>query len=168
MDLNNCPLSCRWKHYRSNPSASNSLERLQTTDLTGKSAGHFESVQMTFLSGLPPIQYWSLNQNFGTPSVGSQNGFLKTPSTLEVPNLQILRTEDLPGMSISSIVPFDNIDPKLVHRLSQREQLWPRGVFLLITQPLFRVRLSASLKSTALALWCRKQTSSARQTKKKN
>ena len=34
-----------------------------------------------FLSGPPPIQNKSSNQNLGTPSVGPQNGALKPPST---------------------------------------------------------------------------------------
>ena len=86
-----------------------------------------------FLSGSPPIQNWSPNQNLGTPSVGSQNGPLKPPPTylgLDVLNLQILRIEDVPGMSTSSIMPFHkNVDPKLVHRLSQGQQTWAHGLF---------------------------------------
>ena len=79
-----------------------------------------------FLSGPRIMQFWSPNHNLGTPSVGPQNGPLKPPPTylgLDVLNLQILRIEDVPGMSTSSIMPFHkNVDPKLVHRLSQGQQ----------------------------------------------
>ena len=54
------------------------------------------------LSGSPPIQKWPQNQNFSTPSVGTQNGPLKPSPTylgLTVPNIQILRIWDIPGMN---------------------------------------------------------------------
>ena len=85
-----------------------------------------------FLSRPPPIQNWSPNQNLGTPSVVSQNGpLLKSPPTylgLKVHNLQILQIVDLPGMSTKSIMPFHNVDPILVHRLSQGQQNWHHGL----------------------------------------
>ena len=84
------------------------------------------------LSGSPPIQNKSSNQNLGTPSVGTQNEPLKPPPTflgLDVPNLQILQIGDIPGMSTSSIMPFHNHVSKLVHWLSQGQQNWPRGLF---------------------------------------
>ena len=84
-----------------------------------------------FLTGPPTIQFWPPNQNLGTPSVGSQNGALTPPPTylgLDVPNLQILSIGDIPGMSTSSKIPFHNVDPTLVHRLSRAQQNLPGGL----------------------------------------
>ena len=47
---------------------------------------------------------------------------------LDVPNLQILNMGDMPGISTSSIMPFHNVDPKLVHCLSWAQQNSPRGL----------------------------------------
>ena len=83
------------------------------------------------LKGPPPIQNRSSNQMLGTPTVEAQNGPLKPPSTclgLKVPDLEILRIGDLPGMSTNSIMPFYNHASMLVHRLSQGQQNWPHGL----------------------------------------
>ena len=58
------------------------------------------------------------NQNLITPSDGTQNGPIKPSPTylgLDVPNLQILKIGDIPGMSTSSNMPFHNHVSKLVH-----------------------------------------------------
>ena len=73
----------------------------------------------------------SSNQILGTPTVEAQNEPLKPPPTclgLEVPNLEIMRIRDLPEMSTNAIMPFHNHASILVHRLSQGQQNWPRGL----------------------------------------
>ena len=78
----------------------------------------------------------SPNKNSSTPSVGTQNGTLKSPPTLfrwQVPNLETLACGDLPvpGTSTSSIMPFHNHVSKLVHWFfdaSQGQQIWARGL----------------------------------------
>ena len=109
-----------------------------------------------FLSGPPPIQTWSPHQSLGTLSVGSQNRPLKPPPIylgLKVHNLHILQSVDLPGISTNYIMSFHNVDPILVHRLSQGQQNWPRELILPSSATLFGGRLPASLKSTTLALY---------------
>ena len=83
-----------------------------------------------FLAGPPPppIQKGSPNQFLSTPSFGAQKRLFKVRLTflgLPVRILQILNFSDIPGMSTSVIMPFHNVDPKLVHRLSQGQQIWP-------------------------------------------
>ena len=71
-----------------------------------------------FLSESPLILKKSPNKMFGTLRFGSLNGPLKplpTYSSLDVPNLEMLPSGDMPGMSTSSIMPFHNVDPILVH-----------------------------------------------------
>ena len=71
-----------------------------------------------FLSGSPPIQNKSPNQFFVGPMIGSQLEPLKTTFMffrLKVLKVQILKIEDLPGMSSSSNMPFHNSAPKFVH-----------------------------------------------------
>ena len=69
-----------------------------------------------------------------TSSVGTQNEPLKPPPArlgLDVPNLQILQIEDMPGMSTSFIMSFHNYVSKLVHwflNASQGQQIWARGL----------------------------------------
>ena len=72
------------------------------------------------------------NQFLDTPSFRAQKGLFKAPLTflgLAVCIQQILNFADIPGMSTSSIMPFHNVDPKLVHRLPQGQQIWPRKLF---------------------------------------
>ena len=54
----------------------------------------------------------------GGPVFGSHLELLKLSLSffrLDVPNLEILKIGDIPGMSSNSIMPFHNLDPKLVH-----------------------------------------------------
>ena len=90
-----------------------------------------ERAKEAFLSGPPPMQNWSPNGILGTPTVEAQNGAINPPLTclgLEVPNLEILRIGDLPDISTNSIMPFHNHASILVHRLSQGQHNWPRGL----------------------------------------
>ena len=70
------------------------------------------------------IKFWLLH----TPAVEAQNGPLKPPPAclgLEVPNLEILRIGDLPGMSTNSSTPFHNHASILAHLFSRVQQNWP-------------------------------------------
>ena len=101
-----------------------------------------------FLSGPPTMQNNPPNQMLGTPSFGSQNGPLKLPPTylgLGVPNLQILRIGDIPGMSTNSIVPFQNVCWPNIGELSFScsTKLVSLTNFCRLAQLLFRVRLTA-------------------------
>ena len=75
------------------------------------------------------------NANLSIPSVGSRNGPLKPPPTYfrwvgcpQSMYLEILPSGDIAGMSTSSIMPFHNVDPLLVHWFSPGRQNWARGV----------------------------------------
>ena len=65
------------------------------------------------------MQKCSPTQMLGTPNFEAQNGPLNPPSTNlgleQVPNLQVLRIVDLPGMSTNSIMRFHNVVPIFVH-----------------------------------------------------
>ena len=87
-----------------------------------------------FLSGSPSIQNWSPDlKKIGYSFSWVTKQTPKPPPTylglgLNVLNLQVLRIGDIPGMSISSIMPFHNHVSVLVHWLSQGQQNWPRGL----------------------------------------
>ena len=111
---------------------------------------------VSFLNGPPTIQTSPPNQILGTPSFGSQDGPLKPTPTdlgLDVPNLQILRIGDIPGMSTNRIMQFHNVDPKLVHRLSRIKQYWPRGVIFVNNNPTLEFDYPLSFKETALTTY---------------
>ena len=68
--------------------------------------------------------------NFWVPLVlGHKKGSSSPPDllALAVRILQILNFTDISGISTSSIMLFHNVDPKLVHRLSQGQQIWTCG-----------------------------------------
>ena len=77
-----------------------------------------------------PIQNGTPNQILGTPTFGSQNRPIKMPPTyfrLDVPNLEILPCGDIPSISTNSIMPFHNVDPKLLHCFIQLHQIGLRS-----------------------------------------
>ena len=72
------------------------------------------------------IQNTTPTQNLSTPTFGSQNRHIQIPPTyfrLDVPLLEVQPSEDVPSMSTTSmstnsIMPFHNVDPKLLHWVS--------------------------------------------------
>ena len=90
----------------------------------------FCSGSIFFLQRPAPIQNGTPNQNLGTPTFGSQNRPIKVPPTyfrLDVPNLEILPRGDIPSISTNSIMPFNNVDPKLLHCFIQLHQIGLRS-----------------------------------------
>ena len=77
-------------------------------------------LQMSFSLQCPAlIKNRTSTQKLGIPTFGSQNRPIKTlPPTyfrLDAPLLEILPSGDIPSMSTSAIMPFHNVDSKLLH-----------------------------------------------------
>ena len=91
----------------------------------------------------------------GTQCQGNFSGWATSHTGLDVPNLHILWIGNIPGMSTNSIMPFHNHVSSLVLWLSRLQQIWSCRVhnFCRSAQHLFRVQISISLKSTALAMY---------------
>ena len=76
-------------------------------------------LEVSFLLQHPAlIQNTTLTKNVVMSTFGSQNRPIKIPPTyfrLDAPLLEILPSGDIPSMSTSAIMPFHNVDSKLLH-----------------------------------------------------
>ena len=84
--------------------------------------------KLAFFLSRPPLIWKFTNANFERSLFDTHLDLLKNTMTffrLHVFNLEILKIEDIPGMSLNSIMPFHNDVSKLVHWYSHHQQNRP-------------------------------------------